>query len=105
MTIMDAEQVTEKILADARTDAEKIASEAKQKEATEQAKLDEQLDEYKKQTQILAQKAAEDKKSHLLAAARMEIAKEFLAEKRKILDEIFTQAQTQLQNLPDEEYR
>ncbi len=34
-----------------------------------QAKLDEKLSEYKKQTEILAQKAGKDKKSHLLAAA------------------------------------
>jgi len=101
---MNAEQVTEKILADATAEAEKIKQQAKEKEAAEQAKLNQQLDEYKKQTKILAQKAGDDKKSHILAAARMDIAKQLLAEKRKLLDEVFTQAQTQLQNLPDEEY-
>ena len=101
---MEAEQVVEKILSDAKAEAEKIASEAEQKEAVEQAKLDEQLDEYKKQTEILALKAGEEKKAHLLAAARMEIAKKFLGEKRKILDEVFAKAQQQLQNLPDEDY-
>jgi V/A-type H+-transporting ATPase subunit E len=35
----------------------------------------------------------------------MDIAKQFLAEKRKILDEVFDQARRQLQNLPDEDYR
>ncbi len=35
----------------------------------------------------------------------MDIAKQFLAEKRKILDEVFEQARQQLQDLPDEEYR
>ena len=102
---MDAEQVTEKILSDARAEAEKIKNEANEKEAAEQAKLAEQLDEYKKQTELLAQKAAEEKKLHLLAAARMEIAKEYLGEKRKILDEVFANAQTRLQSLPDAEYR
>ena len=102
---MDAEQVTEKILADAKAEAEKIKKQADEKEAAEQAKLDEQLDEYKNQTDTLAKKAAKDKKLHLLAAARMDIAKEYLAEKRKILDEVFAQARQQLQNLPDEEYR
>jgi V/A-type H+-transporting ATPase subunit E len=101
---MEAEQVVEKILADAKTEAEKIKSEAKEKENAEQAKLDEQLSGYKKQTDIIAQKAGEDKKAHLLAAARMDIAKEFLAEKRRILDEVFAQARQQLQSLPDAEY-
>jgi len=102
---MEAEQVVEKILADAKTEADKIKKQADDQEAAEQAKLAEQLDEYKKQTEILAKKAGEDEKSHILAAARMDIAKQFLAEKRKILDEVFEQARQQLQNLPDKKYR
>jgi len=102
---MEAEQVVEKILADARAEAQKIKKQAEDQDAAEQAKLTEQLDEYKKQTELLAKKAGEDEKSHILAAARMDIAKQFLTEKRKILDEVFEQARQQLQNLPDEEYR
>jgi V/A-type H+-transporting ATPase subunit E len=102
---MEGQQVVEKILADAGTEAEKIKSQAQEKEAAEQAKLDEQLSEYKKQTDIIAQKAGEDKKAHLLAAARMDIAKQLLAKKRKILDEVFARARQQLENLPDEQYR
>ena len=63
------------------------------------------MQDYKKQTEALAQKAAQDKKLHLLASARMDIAREFLAEKRKILDEVFSQARAQLLNLPDDDYR
>jgi len=103
--IMEAEQVVEKILADAKAEAEKIKKQADDQEAAEQAKLSEQLDEYNKQTELLAKKAGEDEKSHILAAARMDIAKEYLTEKRKILNEVFEQARRQLQNLPDEEYR
>lgn len=102
---MEAEQVVEKILADAKAEADKIKKEAEAKEAAEQAKLTKQLDEYNKQTEILAKKAGEDEESHILAAARMDIAKEYLTEKRKILNEVFEQARRQLQNLPDEEYR
>lgn len=102
---MEAQQVTEKILADARAEAENIKEQADQKEADEQARLNEQLADYKKQTQTLAQKAAKDKKLHLLAAARMDIAKDFLGEKSKILDEVFEQARRQLLNLADAEYK
>jgi V/A-type H+-transporting ATPase subunit E len=101
---MEGQQVVERILADARTEAEKIKSQVEEKEAAEQAKLDKQLREYKKQTDIIAQKAGEDKKAHLLAAARMDIAKQSLAEKRKILDEVFAQARRHLENLSDEQY-
>jgi len=101
---MYAEQVVEKILADAKAEAEKIKQQAKENDTAEQEKLNEQLKEHKKQTKILAKKAAEEKKAHLLAAARMALAKELLAEKRKILDELFEQARQKLLSLPDEQY-
>ena len=102
---MEAVQVVDKILADAKAEAAKIKKQTEANEAAEQAKLTEQLNEYKKQTEILAKKAGEDEQSHILAAARMDIAKQLLAEKRKILDEVFEQARQQLQNLPEHEYR
>ena len=102
---MDAEQVVEKILSEANAEADKIKKQADDREAAEQAKLDEQLADYKSQTEMLAQKAANAEKLHLLAAARMDMAKQFLAEKRKILDEVFAQAREKLLNLPDEQYR
>jgi V/A-type H+-transporting ATPase subunit E len=102
---MDAERVVIKILSDARAEAEKIKQQAKENEAAEQAKLTKQLDHYRQQTEILAKKAGEDEESHILAAARMDIAKQLLAEKRMILDEVFQQAQQRLRNLSDEEYR
>ena len=102
---MEAEQVTEKILADAGAEAQKITSEAKEKETAEQAALKEQLQEFSNKTATLAKKAGEDKKAHILAAARMDIAKDYLAEKRKILDEVFRQAHQQLQKLSDGDYK
>jgi V/A-type H+-transporting ATPase subunit E len=102
---MEAEQVIEKILAESGAEAEKIKHQFREKEAAEQARLDEQLAEYKKQTATLSKKAADSKKLHLLAAARMQIAKDFLAEKRKVLDGIFNQARERLTNLPDDQYR
>ena len=102
---MGVEEVIEKILADAKAEAESIKKQAEEKEAAERAKLNEQLDEYRKQTEVLAQKRGQDRKLHLLAAARMDVAKEYLAEKRKILDEGFAQTQQQLRDLPDDQYR
>jgi V/A-type H+-transporting ATPase subunit E len=101
---MEAQQVTEKILSDAQAEADKIKSQAQEKQAAEQKKLDEQLDDYKKQTKVLAEKAAEDEKSHIIAAQRMALAKQLLDEKRKILDEVFESALRQLQKLPDDQY-
>lgn len=102
---MEAKEVTDKILADAKAEAEKIKGEAEKKLAAERARLDEELADYRAQTQVLAAKAAYDKKLHLLASARMDIAKELLAEKRKIVDEVFEQAAQQLLNMGDDDYR
>ena len=102
---MEADQVIDKILSDARAEAEKIAQEAEQKRAAEQAKLDEQLAKYQEETAEVAAKAAEDEKAHILAAARMEAAQEYLAEKRSILDEVFQRARQRLNELPENEYR
>ena len=102
---MEAQQVIDKILSDAKAEAARILQQARQKEADEQASLDRELGEYTNATQQLAEKAAEEEKAHLLAAARMEIAKLHLAEKRKILDEVFDQARSRIQNMPDGDYR
>ena len=101
---MEAQSVIDKILADVQAEAERITGEAEEKESLEQAKLTSQLQEYKRQTEILADRAGKDEKSHILAAARMEIAGELLAEKRKILDEVFELARRQLKSLPDDEH-
>lgn len=102
---MEAEQVIEKILSDARTEAEAIAKEANDKAAGEQARVESQLADYRKQTDVIAKKAAEDEKSHILAGARMEAAKEALASKTAILDEVFKRARQKLLELPDKDYR
>ncbi len=101
---MQAEQVIEKILSDARTEAEKIKTEANQAEAAEQAKLTKELERYRQQTDELAAKAGEDRRERILAAARMAIAKEYLAEKTKILNKVFAGAQERLKAMSDDEY-
>ena len=102
---MEAQQVTDKILADANAEAEKIKTQAQDKQAGVQAEFEEQLRQYKEQSVVLAKKAGEDKKSHLLAAARMDIAKQQLAEKATILDEVFSQSHSELLKLSDDDYK
>ncbi|MBL7153265.1 MAG: V-type ATP synthase subunit E [Phycisphaerae bacterium] len=102
---MQAEQVIQKIAADAQAQADKIVEQAKDKEDAEQDRLDTELSQYNSQTAEIARKAAEDEKAHILAAARMKIAKQYLAEKRSILNEVFDQALQRMRSLDDEQYR
>jgi V/A-type H+-transporting ATPase subunit E len=101
---MEAEQVIKKILADAEGQAQKINKQAQDKLAAEKAKQDAELADYKKESLAIARKRAEDEKSHMLAAARMEAAKEYLQEKNNILDQVFEKALEKIEKLPDDDY-
>lgn len=101
---MNAEQVVEKILAQARSESETILSEAKAKAAAQQAQAQSELEAFTRQTAAMAQAAADDKLRRMLAAARMANAKQVLAEKSHILDEVFEKALQKLGQLPDEQY-
>jgi len=102
---MNAEQVIEKILSQAREEAEKINAEAKEKLAHQQEELAQKLEEYRNQTERLAGQAAEEKRLRLLAGARLELRKENLATKGRLLDEVFTSAGRKLTEMGDDEYR
>lgn len=102
---MQAEQVIDKILSDARAQAETIKKQAEQREADETAKLNEDLAKFEQETKAMAEKAAADERSQRLAVARMEAAKEYVTAKAALLDEVFTQARQQTAKLPDDQYR
>ncbi len=102
---MDAEQVVNKILADAQAQADKITSEAKTKDDAARQTLNAELAEFQKQTKEIAESRASDKKSRILAAARMEVSREMLAGKREQLDEVFVKAGEQIKNMDTAEYQ
>jgi V/A-type H+-transporting ATPase subunit E len=101
---MNAEQVVQKILAEANAEAEKIVSDAKAKAAEQSAQLDSEIADFDTQTAKLAQEAAEDKLQRMLANARMTNAKQMLAAKVEILDSVFDKAKTAVKELPDDQY-
>lgn len=102
---MEAKQVIDKILEDAKAQAEQIKAQADENLATEQKNLDAELEQFRKETEELAKNTAEDKKLQMLAAARMDISKQFLAEKSNLLNEVFVKANEQILHLPDDQYR
>jgi vacuolar-type H+-ATPase subunit E/Vma4 len=101
---MEAEQVVEKILSEANKEAQAIDGQSQQQLTHEQQKLEQELQEYKEQSAELAEKAAKDKKEHMLSATRMDIAKQKLAEKRNILNEVFVQAREKFKEMSNQEY-
>ena len=85
-------------------EAEKILSEAKAKAAEQKAQLDTEIAEFDAKTEQLAKDAAEDKLQRMLAGARMTNAKQMLAAKVEILDDVFEKAKDAVNQLPDEQY-
>lgn len=102
---MNPQQVVDKILAEAKAEAEKIRRQAQEHQAAEQARFEEQMARFKEQTQQMAAQAAEAEKAQLLALARMEAMKDYLAEKVSLLDEVFAQSRQRIRELPGDQYR
>lgn len=101
---MNAEQVVNKILTEAKAKAEKIVNKAKQRADEMIAETKAEMAQYDKQSQQLAQEAARDKRERMLAGARMANAKQLLAARVDILDGVFTQAKEQVRAMPDDQY-
>ena len=102
---MDSEQVVSKILSEARAEAEKITGQAKSKAEKLSSELAEELSAYKKATEELAVKEAQDKRERMLAGARMDNRKADLTCKVGVLNEVFAEAKEKINSLGDKEYR
>lgn len=102
---MNAEQVVDKILAEARAEADAIKAESDRRCAEMKAELQKELDAYRSETNRLASEAASDKQSRMLASAKMAVRKDILAAKRALLDGVQEEAARRIAAMPDEEYQ
>jgi len=102
---MDTEQVVEKILSEAKAEADKIKAEARDKASKQEAELKAKLEEFRKETEGLAAKAAKEKKKRMLAGARMDMRKEHLTAKVELLNEVFEKTREKINSLPEKEYQ
>ena len=101
---MEAEQVVEKILSQGRDEAEKLLAEARSKAEAENRRLEQELSDFDAESRKLAERAAEDKTSRMTAAERIAQAKELLATKNKLLDELFDRVRGKIENLDHGQY-
>ncbi len=102
---MNAKEVVDKILAEAKTEADTIRAQAQSKLSDESDRSNAKLDSYKKETDILAKKQAEETTSRMLAAARMGMKKEHVQAKAGLIDEVFEKAEERVNSLPDQQYQ
>lgn len=102
---MNAKEVIDKILAEAKTEADAIRAEAQSKLSDESDRSNAKLDSYKKETDVLAKEQAEETTSRMLAAARMDMKKEHVQAKAGLIDEVFEKAKERVNSLPNEQYQ
>ncbi len=102
---MNAQQVVEKILSQAQAEADKIGAEANDKASAETASCQAEGKRFDDETAHMAAAAAKDCKDRMLAAARMENRKEFLAARVALLDEVFAEARRRILAMPDDAYQ
>jgi len=101
---MNAEQVINKILSEAQQQADEINRRESEKCALRKRQTEEELTAHRAKTDQLAVEAGEDKLQRMLANARMDNAKRLLAEKVKILNDVFEQSKKAVNDLSDEHY-
>lgn len=95
------DRIYDKIINDAKEQADKRLDEAKQKISVMKKAVKEQLDE-KKQEQIeLAEKEAENIIKRAVANRNLEGKKQLLSVKQKVISKVFETAHVELMNMPE----
>lgn len=101
---MTDSKIKEKILQDAKADAQKILQEAKQKADEIMRQSKKKVETIKTETDALARETKDKEVERRLSAARMDSRRAILQEKRTIIDSVFGEAKNRLLNLKKQEY-
>jgi len=101
---MDANQVVEKILNEAKASADKIKAETDAKLNTLNAANAQELSAYEQETQRLCEKAASESKERILAGARMAASRQATETKRQMLNKVIEKTADKTKSMDDAEY-
>lgn len=101
---MSVEKIVEKILEDARAEAQKILEEAEREASRIAADSEVEADRVRRSVLKEAQAEAERRRQQVLAEARLKARQCVLAARRRAVDRVFEEALQRLQGLPPERY-
>lgn len=99
-----AERISQRILSEARSQAEELLAGAAKKSAAVIAAAEKEAAQNKEQILEKAKKEIEEQKKRILGLAQLDARKNMLAAKQELLTEAFQQALQKLINLEEEEY-
>jgi len=97
------DRIYDKIINDAKEQAEKRLDEARQKISVMKKAIEEQLDEKKQEQVELAEKEAENIVKRAIANRNLEGKKQLLSVKQKAISDVFETAHIELMNMPAED--
>lgn len=97
-------KIRDKILKDAKIEADRIIAEAREESNKILSEAKKQVSEIEKETQRIAENAKRKEMERKLAEVRMETRRTLLSEKRKTLDAVFEEAKKKLLSLKKDEY-
>lgn len=101
---MGIENITERILSDAREKASEIENEANKKAVGILEEAEQKAESLKSKIILASETDGKEEKRRILAFARLEARNSILAEKQKAVDLVFQKALSKLLSLPDKEY-
>jgi len=96
---MAIEGILERIAADARAEAERIAAEAERDAARIREEGSKRCDAIARDAEARARREAEERRKHLEVALEREAARAILAEKQRLIDEVFARARERIEKL------
>lgn len=102
---MTATPVSEKVLAEAKEQAQEILGKADEQVRQIQDQAQRDLEELEKDIQAEVEQAGRQEEHRILAGARGAVSAEILRGKHKAMESVFTAAKEALGKMPEKEYR
>lgn len=101
---MPIDELIDRIMSDARSEAERLVAQAHEKGDNVQSEAEREAEEKYNQIVDAARRSAEEEKNQKVTMANLDARKAILEEKQQIIAEVFDRALDALRELPREQY-
>jgi V/A-type H+-transporting ATPase subunit E len=102
---MAVEDILSRIRADAEEEAQRILSEGREEADAILAVAKERAEAHKKELRARAEQHAAEERNRITTLARLAVRRELLVAKQALIDRVFTEAETRLEQMAQDDYR